>query len=446
MAEINNKIKNNSNADLPETPETLVENKDILYNCTECSSLIEVLLISEDKNIIKFKCLNKDCNAEKTMSMNEYFEKMEKYKQRHVNEDICQKHISSKNNKYVSYCFDCNCHLCEECLKTREHICHNKNYIIEIKPIKEELNIIEEVIKDYRIKIENLKNEKINREKELENILNTKKINEEEKIKNKLKSNDKNKNKELKLNNDKYKSDIEEIKKRYEKEIKERENKYKKDEDKINNKYKVIAEKERVIHKLKIEELNKKYHDIINNLTYDKTIEKMTNTKKINEVIFNTYNLYNDNYYNSININQILLSYFSNDHIKNKIMKKILNNKYEEIIKITLKKRDEENIRKEKDENEKKIEKEKKDLKINEIKEEYEKQLKELKEEKKRFEEKLKKIIEENEIKNEKTIKEKEEQFKKELDEIKKKISHKYLFLINIFCNLLYNKIFIGGN
>ena len=27
----------------------------------ECSSLIEILLISEDKNIIKFKCINKDC-------------------------------------------------------------------------------------------------------------------------------------------------------------------------------------------------------------------------------------------------------------------------------------------------------------------------------------------------------------------------------------------------
>jgi len=187
MTDLNNKIKNNSNVDLPETPGPLVENKDILYNCTECSSLIEVLLISEDKNIIKFKCLNKDCNAEKTMSMNEYFEKMEKYKQKYVNEDICRKHISCKNNKYVSYCFDCNCHLCEECLKTREHICHNKNNIIEIKPIKEELNIIEEVIKDYRIKIENLKNEKINREKELENQLNAKKINEEEKIKMKKK-------------------------------------------------------------------------------------------------------------------------------------------------------------------------------------------------------------------------------------------------------------------
>ena len=54
--------------------------------------------------------------------------------------------------------------------------------------------------------------------------------------------------------------------------------------------------------------------------------------------------------------------------------------------------------------------------------------------------------MEENEIKNKEMIREKEEQFKKELDEIKKKISHKYLILFNIFCNLLYSKIFIGGN
>ena len=266
MAEINNKIENNSNYASSTTIEPLIDNN-IFYNCTECSSLIEIISINEESNIIEFRCLNKDCHDEKKrMSIKEYFEKMEKNKQKFINEDKCREHISCKNNKYVSYCFDCNCHLCEECLKTREHICHNKNNIIEIKPIKEELNIIEEVIKDYKIKIGNLKNEKINREKELENLLNAKKINEEEKIKNKLESNDKNKNKELKLNHDKYKSDIEEIKKRYEKEIKERENKYKKDEDKINNKYKIMKEKENIIHKLKMDELHKKHKNIIDNL------------------------------------------------------------------------------------------------------------------------------------------------------------------------------------
>jgi len=410
MEELNNNL-------IPETPNTSTKNKDILYNCTECSSLIEILSINEDENIIQFKCLNKNCGIEKKKLLNEYFEEMEKYKQRNVNNDTCQKH-SSKNNKYMSYCFDCNCHLCEECLKTREHICHNKNNIIEIKPINEELNIIKEVIKDYTIRIEDLKKQKINTIKELDNLLNIKKKNEDEKIKNKIKSNESNKNKEIKLNLDKYKSDIEEIKNRYEKEIKERENKYKKEEDNITNKYKLKELKENIIHKKKIEELDNIYNDSINNLTYDKAIERMTNTKKINEVIYNTYDLYKDNYYNSVNINKILLSYLINKHIKNKIMKRLLNDRYEEIIDIILKKRDEDNkmkIIREKEE------KKKLDDKLQEIikeNEEYKKAIKEIKEIKK---------IKEKEEEYKKEIKEKEEKYKKEIEELKKKISHKYL-------------------
>ena len=410
MEELNNNL-------IPETPNTSTKNKDILYNCTECSSLIEILSINEDENIIQFKCLNKNCGIEKKKLLNEYFEEMEKYKQRNVNNDTCQKH-SSKNNKYMSYCFDCNCHLCEEYLKTREYICHNKNNIIEIKPINEELNIIKEVIKDYTIRIEDLKKQKINTIKELDNLLNIKKKNEDEKIKNKIKSNESNKNKEIKLNLDKYKSDIEEIKNRYEKEIKERENKYKKEEDNITNKYKLKELKENIIHKKKIEELDNIYNDSINNLTYDKAIERMTNTKKINEVIYNTYDLYKDNYYNSVNINKILLSYLINKHIKNKIMKRLLNDRYEEIIDIILKKRDEDNkmkIIREKEE------KKKLDDKLQEIikeNEEYKKAIKEIKEIKK---------IKEKEEEYKKEIKEKEEKYKKEIEELKKKISHKYL-------------------
>jgi len=113
--------------------------------------------------------------------------------------------------------------------------------------------------------------------------------------------------------------------------------------DKIYNKYKIMEEKEHIIHKLKSEELDKKYHDIINNLTYDTKIENMTNTKKINEIIYNTYNSYNDNYYNSININKILLTYLTNEHINSDIMKNILKDKYEEIKKIILRQNDEDN-------------------------------------------------------------------------------------------------------
>ena len=120
MAELNNKFENNHNDLSPETPEPLIDNNVKFYNCTECSSLIEILSINEDNNIIEFRCLNKDChNAKKTMSIKEYFEKMEKNKKTSTNYDKCREHISCKNNKYVSYCFDCNCHLCEECLKTK---------------------------------------------------------------------------------------------------------------------------------------------------------------------------------------------------------------------------------------------------------------------------------------------------------------------------------------
>ena len=76
MADLS-KTENNTNNIPFSTPDTLTENKDILYNCTECSSLIEILSINEDRNLIEFKCLNKDCGIEETKLLNEYFEQME---------------------------------------------------------------------------------------------------------------------------------------------------------------------------------------------------------------------------------------------------------------------------------------------------------------------------------------------------------------------------------
>ena len=166
MSKINKReiIDFNSNEESPETLQPEIEISSKYYNCTECPSFIEVLSINEDSNSIEFKCLNNENNHEKKkLSIKEYLSKMEKYRQKNI-EDKCKEH---KNKKYISYCLDCNIHLCEECLKSRFHINHNKNNIIEIKPIKEELNIIEEVIKDYDLKIENLTKEKINKEDEL---------------------------------------------------------------------------------------------------------------------------------------------------------------------------------------------------------------------------------------------------------------------------------------
>ena len=52
----------------------------------------------------------------------------------------------------------------------------------------------------------------------------------------------------------------------------------------------------------------------------------MKNVKRIIEIISNTYNLYNNNYFNALNINNILSTYIENDSIK-----KLLNNKYDKI-------------------------------------------------------------------------------------------------------------------
>ena len=59
--------------DMNDAPPLELEN--CLYNCTECSSNIEILLLDENK--IKFKC-NNEHNIE--IEIKEYINKMKKYK------------------------------------------------------------------------------------------------------------------------------------------------------------------------------------------------------------------------------------------------------------------------------------------------------------------------------------------------------------------------------
>jgi len=49
-------------------------------------------------------------------------------------------------NKYTSYCLDYKCHLCDEYLKSKEHINHIKSNMPEIQPIEDEINIIKKVL------------------------------------------------------------------------------------------------------------------------------------------------------------------------------------------------------------------------------------------------------------------------------------------------------------
>ena len=163
------------------------------YNCTSCSCHIEILTINDNESTITFKCLNpieKDNHKIQTISIDKYINSMKKYTYLYSECFICKKlqnqskdipvffycikcnkiicndcvnkHLESneknhhnlnkeyiiKNNekgikclihpteKNMVFCFDCNIHLCNKCLKSKKHIMHRKNDLIEVKPVK----------------------------------------------------------------------------------------------------------------------------------------------------------------------------------------------------------------------------------------------------------------------------------------------------------------------
>ena len=309
-------------------------NEEYCTICPECSSAIEITLINEENNIIEFKCL-KD-NNKYVMTIKEYLEKVKNYEKKNIEnlKDKCKKHSSCINNDYISFCFDCNIHLCNHCLKTRIHIKHRKSNIIEIQPVDEELNIIDEVIKDYKNKLENLRKEQINTIKSLKDLLKKNEIIEGNKLQKKIKNNKNKEEKELELNKNSFLNDIKIIKRKYEEEIKIRKNKFLENNNNINNKYKIIIEKEKIKYKLIIEKLNKKCDDDIKNYQFEKRINYTDNMLKLNEIINIIYHNYNNNYYNAVNINNLLLYYCESEYINEKIMKKILKKNYENMLKI----------------------------------------------------------------------------------------------------------------
>ena len=132
--------------DMSDAP--ILESNQILYNCSECASVIEIISIDQDN--IEFQCLN---NHNKKITIKEYLDKMKEYNNIILNNYVCDIH----KEEYVSYCFECNMHLCKECLKTGDHYYHFKIDIIEIIPNNDVLTKIRNLIKNNKIKIKNLK-------------------------------------------------------------------------------------------------------------------------------------------------------------------------------------------------------------------------------------------------------------------------------------------------
>jgi hypothetical protein len=153
--------------------------------------------------------------------------------------------------------------------------------------------------------------------------------------------------------------DINNIKREYENKIRKRKSEYLEENKKIYNKYKLIAEAYIINYNNKIKELINYYEKEMDKYKFEKKVENYDNKMKINIMIYDIYNNYNNNYYNSININSLLLYYIKNDYINNKIMKIKLKEKYNDIVDIIYNRKGNEqvNIEKLKDEYKEKIQK-----------------------------------------------------------------------------------------
>ena len=136
-------------------PEKKSRLNEMYYNCSDCSSSIEIISINEKENIIEFECLNN--NHRIKMSIKDYIDKMKKFNNKNINSDICLEH----KNKYECICLECNKHLCKSCLKTRIHINHQKINIIEIQPNIEDLEMVENIINKNKGNIEVLERDNI---------------------------------------------------------------------------------------------------------------------------------------------------------------------------------------------------------------------------------------------------------------------------------------------
>ena len=309
------------------------------YNCTACSYPVEILSINDKENKIKFKCLNpnkKDNHGIQEIAINEYINSMKKnnylFSQCYIcktlqneaednsifsycikcdkiicnncinehlklngnnHENMCKDYIIRNNEKgikcllhptekNIAFCFNCNTHLCNKCLKSKKHIRHRKNDLIEIKLSEEVSKKFNDIINIYEKKREILIQDR--------------------------------KNKELELNN-KQKSDIKNVTEENERKIKELKNEY--ENGKIKNE----------------EICNDDLNEAVNNLDCNKKIKENENLLLINNIVKKAKEIYEDNYYNNNNINNIMYNYYNSD---DSYIKNLLNDKdeiHEELIK-----------------------------------------------------------------------------------------------------------------
>ena len=78
----------------------------------------------------------------------------------------------------IEYCVDCEMHLCDLCLKSRQHLMHRKNSLTEMKPLDEEKQITKNYINALQNQREELKQQKKEQSIDLyNNLINSQKNN-----------------------------------------------------------------------------------------------------------------------------------------------------------------------------------------------------------------------------------------------------------------------------
>ena len=328
------------------------------YTCPECPSNIEISSIDEKNNLLSFKCMINYKHNLKDMPINEYLkinsnnyylfnkclicnntQKEIKYNEMFKYCTTCQNIFCSKcannhslqNNSHImiynreknvkclkhpnqlniGYCLKCKRGICNSCLKNREHLNHKKNILKEITPEVEELNYLTNKIDEYKNKNHKIEKEKKNlllqlkeKIKEIKKSMNDDFQKENQKLKNELNYN-------LEQNKKKYMNDINIIKKQYENILKLRKSKYNIQSKKIMYNYHKYYKDLEIFFRNKINKFSIGINHKINYYTqiYDEKIKKYKDLIEINELIYNSFNIYKEDYYNNLNVINIIKNY-----------------------------------------------------------------------------------------------------------------------------------------
>ena len=334
------------------------------YSCTDCSSVIEILELDDANNTLFFKC---PLHGQKEMAIKDYLNNMKKNtflysicssckkNQNEVNNNeifnyciqcklvLCnnckvnhdQKHNIIKNNQILtncllhpqnynlSYCLDCNCHICKECIEHRKHMRHNIRAIKDNQPSNEELENLLNLINKYKDQINNSKLEKNNKLFEKETKFNEDMEKEKTEYKTSFINIKKNLQKELTENENNFNNKIAEIKKKYEKEINKQKKLCAENKKTINEEYEKKIIKKKKEYDTNLDELEKKYKEDKNDIenSFKKEINQINELLNLNTIIYNTYNKSKENYFHSINVINLLISYYKNGNKTIRVMK-----------------------------------------------------------------------------------------------------------------------------